>query len=33
MTRADSTQKLLPRTGAFVLMLIVLVLDLGSKQW
>ena len=33
MTRADSPQKLLPRTGAFVLVLIVLILDLGSKQW
>ena len=33
MTRTDSPQKLLPRTGAFVLMLIVLVLDLGTKHW
>ena len=33
MTRADSTQKPLPRAGAFLLMLIVLALDLGSKHW
>lgn len=33
MTRAHPPQKLLPRTGAFVLMLIVLMLDLGSKHW
>ncbi len=33
MTRADSPQKLLPRTGPFVLMLIVLLLDLGTKYW
>ncbi len=33
MTRNDSPEKLLPRTGAFVLMLLVLVLDLGTKHW
>ena len=33
MTRADSPQKLLPRTGPFVLMLIVLALDLATKYW
>lgn len=30
---ADATSKLLPRTGPFVLVLVVLVLDLWSKQW